>query len=225
MESPSNVPLPPSPTPTLTVDDVLNFNVDELREQLELRGVSTAGLAKPALQKALLNEVRTTAIEVGEDFYSSAVDNEWRREELAMEMQDRKEAREATRQSEKYKQEAFERLELRKLEAENSLELYKAKEEKDLARAKLEADERDKIRQYDLDKSRIERGIAIPVPTSANDSFKLANAVKFVPKFDDSQMDQYLLAFEKAMLVLNFPKDRWTQLIQTTYRQSFKSFF
>jgi transposase InsO family protein len=66
-----------------------------------------------------------------------------------------------------------------------------------------------------LDKSRIERGVAIPVPTSANDSFKLANAVKFVPKFDDSQMDQYLLAFEKAMLVLNFPKDRWTQLIQT----------
>src|SRR5688572_15852471 len=109
MESPSNVPLPPSPTPsptpTLTVDDVLNFNVDELREQLELRGVSTAGLAKPALQKALLNEVQTTAIEVGEDFYSSAVDNEWRKEELAIEMQDRKEAR----QLEKDKQEALER--------------------------------------------------------------------------------------------------------------------
>jgi len=114
MESPSDIPLPPSPTPTLTVDDVLNFNVDDLLAQLDLRGVSTTGLAKPALQKALLNEIQTTATEVGEAYYSSAVDKEWRNEELALEMQDRREAR----QVEKDKQEAFERLEIRKLEAE-----------------------------------------------------------------------------------------------------------
>src|ERR687897_3551341 len=118
MESPSNVPLPPSPTPTLTVDDVLNFNVDELREQLELRGVSTAGLAKPALQKALLNEVQTTAIEVGDAYYSSAVDNEWRKEELALEMQDRREARQAAKEAEIRKLEAEKEAEIRKLEAE-----------------------------------------------------------------------------------------------------------
>ena len=125
MDSPSDVPLPPSPTPTLTVDDVLNFNVDDLREQLDLRGVSTTGMTKPALQKALLSEIQTTTTEVGDAYFSSAVDPEWRKEELALEMQDRREAREALErlevrklEAEKDKQEALERLEVKKLEAE-----------------------------------------------------------------------------------------------------------
>ena len=124
MESPSDIPLPPSPSP-LTVDDVLNFNVDDLREQLDLRGVSTTGLTKPALQKALLSEVQTTATEVGNDYYSSAVDTDWRREELALEMQDRREAREATERLEAQKQEALQRSERDKHEALERLEAHK----------------------------------------------------------------------------------------------------
>ena len=54
------------------------------------------------------------------------------------------------------------------------------------------------------------------------DGFRLSSAVKFVPRFQDNQMDVYLIAFEKCMSVHHFPKDAWTQLIHTQWK-SFES--
>ena len=36
-----------------------------------------------------------------------------------------------------------------------------------------------------------------------------------MPRFDDSQVDFYLEAFEKAMLLHKFPRETWTKLIHT----------
>ena len=45
------------------------------------------------------------------------------------------------------------------------------------------------------------------------DSFKFAGAMKFVPKFESSDVEHYLVAFEKAMALHKIPNDKWTALL------------
>ena len=54
----------------------------------------------------------------------------------------------------------------------------------------------------------MECDVPIPAPVApSNDGFNLASAVKFVPHFDDSQVNFYLGAFEKAMLLHKFSRE------------------
>ena len=45
------------------------------------------------------------------------------------------------------------------------------------------------------------------------DSFKFAAAMKFVPKFQSSDVEHYLIAFEKAMALHKIPNEKWTALL------------
>ena len=83
-------------------------------------------------------------------------------------------------------------------------------------RLQLELDQAKVQSAHDLVRLRIERGVPIPASVApSNDGLKLTSPLKFVPHFYDSQIDFYLEAFEKAMLLHKFPRDVWTQLIHT----------
>src|ERR1043165_4657999 len=41
----------------------------------------------------------------------------------------------------------------------------------------------------------------------------MASAVKFVPKFDEANIEHYFVSFEKAMNIHKFPRDKWTALL------------
>ena len=83
----------------------------------------------------------------------------------------------------------------------------------DLELRKLEAAEREQIRKHGLRT----QGIRVDEVghTDGTDSFRLSSAIKFVPKFQEQDLEQFLLNFEKSMELHNFPKDKWTALIHT----------
>src|SRR6218665_1738027 len=83
----------------------------------------------------------------------------------------------------------------------------------DLELRKLEAAEREQIRKHELQTN----GIRVDEVghTEDTDSFRMSSAIKFVPKFQEHDLEQFLLNFEKSMEIHNFPKDKWTALIHT----------
>src|SRR6218665_2259155 len=92
----------------------------------------------------------------------------------------------------------------RKLELEEKI----AKENKELeevkVRLQMTLNDKEQSRQHDLDRLRIEHGVPLSVPAASNEGFKLASAVKFVLRFDDSQVDFYLQAFEFMHQIIKF---------------------
>src|SRR6218665_3557031 len=107
------------------------------------------------------------------------------------------------------------RLEMEEKEKRDRLEM----EENDKKAAyalelrKLEAAEREQIRKHGLRT----QGIRVDEVghTEDTDSFRMSAAIKFVPKFQEQDLEQFLLNFEKSMEIHNFPKDKWTALIHT----------
>src|SRR5688572_13624668 len=130
---------------------------------------------------------------------------EQRREEAAAE-QRREEA-------EQRKVEADERrikLEAEVLERRLRIEAEAAQSKLQL---ELEVQEKDKVRQHELKLKKLENNVI--EQDDMEQGFRMSNAVKFVPKFDELDVEHYLLAFEKAMQIHKFPKDKWTGLIHT----------
>src|SRR6218665_2471544 len=83
----------------------------------------------------------------------------------------------------------------------------------DLELRKLEAAEREQIRKHGLRTQRIH--VDEVGHTEDTDSFRMSSAIKFVPNFQEHDLEQFLLNFEKSMEIHNFPKDKWTALIHT----------
>src|SRR6218665_1578041 len=104
--------------------------------------------------------------------------------------------------------------------------------------ARLEMEENDKKASYDLEIRKLEiekewlalaereqirkhglrtQGIRVDEVghTEDTDSFTMSSSIKFVPKFQEQDLEQFLLNFEKSMEIHNFPKDKWTALIHT----------
>src|SRR6218665_1172337 len=102
-------------------------------------------------------------------------------------------------------------LEDRKIRENRAIEEFKLKMELE----KLEMDDKEKARQHEINLKRLDQNLPVVTDSIPNDSFRLSGAIKFVPPFDDVDMTQFLNAFEKAMAIQNFPKDKWTQLIHT----------
>ena len=48
---------------------------------------------------------------------------------------------------------------------------------------------------------------------AVNDFFGFASVIKCVPKFESADVEQYLLAFEKAMALHKIPTEKWTALL------------
>ncbi|CAI9731145.1 Hypothetical predicted protein [Octopus vulgaris] len=94
--------------------------------------------------------------------------------------------------------------ELEKLRLQISLEQEKcaAGKEKQAHELKLKANQ--------IDSESEEADVATP-----SKHFNIASACKFVPRFQDSDLDNYFLAFEKTAELMKWPKTKWSILLQT----------
>jgi len=102
-------------------------------------------------------------------------------------------------------------LQLRRLELEHERE----REERQYELKKLEIRERERERQHELKKlelelSRASAPSAQPTdqPSSRPPAFRVEAAVKLVPKFSESDVETFLLSFEKVAELNNFPPDK-----------------
>jgi len=73
---------------------------------------------------------------------------------------------------------------------------------------KLEMDDKEKARQHEINLKHLDQNLPVVTDPIQNDSFRLSAAIKFVPPFDDVDMTKFLNAFEKAMTIHTFPKDK-----------------
>src|SRR6218665_3384963 len=238
----------------LTLDSLLNMNVDELGMQLINRGQDIKGLNKPDRQKCLIRLLGKETEEVApveEERYGSREsvfgvdivrvsspvqsvgglirdeDFELHKLRLQVELEARKmsveetklriemEAREKDydRRARLEMEEKRFRLEETERKARFEMEENDKKAAYALELRKLEAAEREQIRKHGLRT----QGIRVDEVghTEDTDSFRMSAAIKFVPKFQEQDLEQFLLNFEKSMEIHNFPKDKWTALIHT----------
>lgn len=96
------------------------------------------------------------------------------------------------------------RLQQRKLTLKEEIAKENKKIEESKVKLQMTLDDKERSRKHDLDRLRVEHGVPLSVPAASNDGFKLDSAIKFVPRFDDSQVDIYLQSFEKAMPLNQF---------------------
>lgn len=190
----------------LEVEDVFDMSADEVRQEVERLGHEAKGLNKVQLQKVLVKLI-SPKIKSPED---------WRLKAKALELKVQKETEEADRVQRKDAQD-FELAKL-KIEAEERRMQAQVEERRMQAQTearRMEMEENEKQRQYELELRRIDRPTADGSERTNrdNESFRLASAIKFVPKWEDTDIEQYLLSFEKAMMLHHFPRDKWTALL------------
>src|ERR1043165_9420846 len=141
-----------------------------------------------------------------------------------IELQNKKEEEERRIQIKKEEADALER----KLRMEAEMLDRKMRIENE--RLAMELVEKEKLRQHQLQMKelggsfeRLTGGYFEDVANAEDNAerigqtsrFNISSAVKFVPRFDDSNLEHYLQAFEKAMELHQFPKDKWSALIHT----------
>ena len=86
-------------------------------------------------------------------------------------------------------------------------------EERDRAR---EAEERDRARHAELtlELKRLELSQAQNVTVvGAAPTFRLENAIKLLPKFNEQSVEEYLIGFEKVAEINNWPQDCYASVL------------
>ena len=100
---------------------------------------------------------------------------------------------------------AFERhqaeIEMERRRAESKLEMERLREEH---RHELE------LKQLELQSQH-----HFEAPRVGQDNFRVVDAARMIPKFDPSDLENYLLSFERICAVNNWRKDHWSAILQT----------
>ncbi|XP_064110087.1 uncharacterized protein LOC135217927 [Macrobrachium nipponense] len=82
---------------------------------------------------------------------------------------------------------------------------------------KFKAEEREKERQHEI--AMRDTGSSSSPPPSPNRSvtpaINLAQALKFVPKFEENNVAEFFVSFERIAARLEWPQEYWTTLIQS----------
>jgi len=209
----------------LTVLQVLGMTVEQLRYELQARNLTPLGTAKPELQQTLLAAVTPLAsdqpspvvtapgdaTELGarprtsSGQSNSAVELQLQLRRLELE-EKRSEAVER-----QYHLEAAER----KYKMDRALEA-EAEEKKQQCQHELEVEE--KKRAHELEMKRLELA-AQAGAASADDrrqapAFRIDTAVKLIPKFNEHDVESFLLSFEKIAQLNKFPEDKYAAILQ-----------
>ena len=98
------------------------------------------------------------------------------------------------------------RVEREKERAEREKEIERAEREKERERAEREIE-----RKHELEMAKLR----LPVSVSEEDSFDLSKCMKLVPKFDESDVTNFFITFEKIARSLKWPERKWVFLIQS----------
>ncbi|KAJ8023401.1 hypothetical protein HOLleu_35837 [Holothuria leucospilota] len=125
------------------------------------------------------------------------------------EMQKEKEEREMQKEKEKEKEER---------------EMQKEKEEREMQMQREERDERErreeKAREHEFRLKQLELGVikgSDPKLGLDTGVFDVSKHVKFVPKFQEDNVEKFFNHFEKLGEQLKWPRDKWSILIQSNF--------
>ena len=122
-------------------------------------------------------------------------------------------------------------LELRKIEKEREFELKKLEMQERLEREKQAADREKLELQRQADREKLEMQQALEKEKleleklrlkqdsdkfeALEKKFDVTKYIRLVPPFQEKEVDQYFLHFEKVAKNLNWPKENWTMLLQS----------
>ena len=79
----------------------------------------------------------------------------------------------------------------------------------------LEIREKELSVQLKLKELEKEREPATPTPVRTVSTFDVSKHIKFVPPFQEKEVDKYFLHFEKIATSLDWPRDAWMLLLQS----------
>ena len=107
-------------------------------------------------------------------------------------------------------------LQLRRLELEHEREREREKGERQLELKKLEFQQQLELKKLELEISRASDPSAQPTdpPSSRPPPFRVEAAVKLVPKFSETDVETFLLSFEKVAELKNFPPEKYAAILQ-----------
>ena len=112
-----------------------------------------------------------------------------------------------------------ERMQQEKLAMEKeklAMEEEKLKMEERIQKEKIEQAEKEKERQYNLRMKELEmQDKAKTKPLDLGTHFDVTKHTRFVPPFQEKEVDKYFLHFEKVAENLKWPKEHWTLLLQS----------
>jgi hypothetical protein len=191
-----------SPLDELSFQDILSMNVKKLIAELELRGQVPSCKSKPALQLQLLAvttgtpEGKVPKDEVDQD--ESGSDSE---HEVLLSSNLKLKLKQLELQLESRKLDHPARIELRKLELAHELEKAHAKNTHEVVLAQAKSAPPAEI-------------VTPPILTSAPPQFRVENAVKLIPRFDENDIETFLLSFERIARLNNFPTNKYAAILQ-----------
>ena len=207
----------------LTAADVLVMNVQELQTELQHRGVDCTGLTQPALQAALLANIGGFAVglppptAVQNPSTPADSDPEIEFAPLIAASLQRPTHRESVRAPDIERTSTHDdhmsttsdlQIQMRRLELEER------KLQVEERRIQAEAQQRQQQHELALRRLELEAGrVPVPVPT-ATPAFRVESAIKLIPKFNEHDIESFLISFEKIALLNAFPENKYAAILQ-----------
>ena len=190
------------------------MTVDELRSELQNRGLAPQGNTKPDLQAALLTAIRESPViritaEAEQDkvfldpgsnpdilqIQLKKMEMEEARTRLHIETEERRKKMRIDLELQKHRQE----IEQQKRQRQQEMELE------------------DRRMKHELEMKRLEFSTSV-APSVDNrpqaSGFRVDTAVKLIPKFNEHDVESFLLSFEKIAQLNSFPEDKYAAILQ-----------
>ena len=94
------------------------------------------------------------------------------------------------------------------------LEMSRLREQSELEMARLSEQYRHELELKSLELQHQSGTVSAGTPAQRVD-FRIVDAARMVPKFDSSDLENYLLSFERICAVNSWPKQHWSAILQT----------
>ena len=118
---------------------------------------------------------------------------------------------------------------LQRLKLEAELKAVDLEKQRLAVQAAADADAAAKAHEMALRKLELEArtptATVTGVPTPGGPVFRLDQAIKLVPRFNERNVEEYLISFEKIAALNNWPADCYAAVLQAVLTGKFKSFF
>ncbi|KAJ8039979.1 Intraflagellar transport protein 25-like [Holothuria leucospilota] len=140
-------------------------------------------------------------------------ERERERKEREMQMQKEKEEREMQMQKEKEERE----MQMQKEKEEREMQMQKEKEEREM---QMQMQREKEAREHEFRLKQLELGVikaSDPKIGLDTGGFDVSKHVKFVPKFQEDNVEKFFNHFEKLGEQLKWPRDKWSILIQSNF--------
>ena len=208
--------------------DLLNlakhYKLSEIKSSMRKHEIKNI-LVQYFVDEEIFNENALSLI-VDVQSVSSSKELELKFQIRQLEIQEREKEREREREREREEREEREKEREREREREERKEREKERErerdreerekERERERDREEREEREKEREFQLRMREIEMQERANQPKQKIEyNFDLTKHIRLVPPFQEKEVDEYFLHFEKVAENLNWPKEHWTLLLQS----------